>query len=285
MAGYVGNDPYQVQMLGRHLLFGAQLLDELRDRLTADLFNSTWDGPDAHEARSDWASSHAPALGVTAELLRRMSVIAFTNATEQLNASQADGVVAAPGMLHFTPHTDDLLEEFLEFIHQLHFVVDLADIGLTIGEHLVPLMHFLRPAGIAVGVLGLGLDAFALGGYIAEGDAGGTILMGLAVGLGGAAVVVGLVATAPVAIAVGVGLGIVAGAFSLAAHYEPIRDWVGDRWDDAYEFGSGLVDDVTGGIREGFDAAVETTGNVIEGVGDLASDAVDTGKKIFDAIF
>src|SRR3990172_2477558 len=77
-------------MLGRRLLFGAQLLEELRGRLTGALFYSTWDGPDADEARSEWAGSYAPALGLTAELMRRMSIVAFTNANEQIQASQGD---------------------------------------------------------------------------------------------------------------------------------------------------------------------------------------------------
>ena len=293
MTGFVGNDPHQVQMLGRHLLFGSQLLEEVRARLTGALFHSTWDGPDADEARSEWAGSLAPALGLTAELMRRMSIVAFTNATEQSEASQADhGVLGtAPpdghGVFGEAPHAGDhgLLEDFLHFMHDLHIWTDIVDVGLTIGEHSSHLLHFLRPLGTAVGVLGLGLDAFALGGYIAEGDAGGVILMGLAVGIGGAALVVGLVATAPVTIAIAAGVGIVAAGISLAAGYEPIRDWVGERWDDTYEFGTGLISDATDGLREGFDTVVETGGDLIEAGGDLASDAVEKGKEIFDAIF
>ncbi|MBB5874077.1 hypothetical protein F4553_007511 [Allocatelliglobosispora scoriae] len=307
MSGFVGNDPHQVQMLGRHLLFGAQLLEELRGRLTGALFHSTWDGPDAHEARSEWASSNAPALGLTAELMRRMSIIAFVNANEQIEASQdghgvfgeapADGhgvFGEAPadghGVFGEAPHGP--LDDFLHFMHGLHFWSDIGDIGLTLVEqsvhaldHASPLLKFLRPAGAAVGVFGLALDGFALGGYIVEGDTGGVILMGLAVGLGGAALVVGLVATAPLTIAVAAGVGIVAAGISIAASYEPVRDWVGDRWDDAWEAGTGLVEGATEGFHETFDPLIEGAGNVVEGVGNLASDALNTGRGIFNAIF
>lgn len=91
MSTYIGADPVQLDALGEHLLGRAALLDELRMRLTNQLYETGWDGPDADWARSEWDSTHAPALGSAAALFHAMSRTLFANAGQQRDASTADG--------------------------------------------------------------------------------------------------------------------------------------------------------------------------------------------------
>ncbi|MBB5874074.1 hypothetical protein F4553_007508 [Allocatelliglobosispora scoriae] len=95
MSTYVGADPVQLDALGEHLLSRAALLDELRLRLTAELFDTGWAGPDAEDARSDWDASHAPALGSAAQLFHAMSQTLFANAGAQRDASAGEVALAA----------------------------------------------------------------------------------------------------------------------------------------------------------------------------------------------
>ena len=96
MSTYVGADPVQLDALGEHLLSRAALLDELRLRLSTELFDTGWAGPDAEHARSEWDASHAPALGSAAQLFHAMSQTLFANAGQQRDASAGD-LALGPG--------------------------------------------------------------------------------------------------------------------------------------------------------------------------------------------
>lgn len=98
MAGYVGADPDRLDALGQQLLGHAQQLDELRVRLTSQLFEAGWLGQDADDSRAEWESQHAPMIGRSLALLRDMSQTLFLNAGQQRTASAADGMTP-PGFV------------------------------------------------------------------------------------------------------------------------------------------------------------------------------------------
>jgi hypothetical protein len=105
MAGYVGADPDRLDAISQQILGHAQLLDELRATLTAQLFDAGWVGDDALAAQSEWESLHATSIGQASALLRQMSDSLTHNAAQQRTASAADGTSASLGGIPPQPGT------------------------------------------------------------------------------------------------------------------------------------------------------------------------------------
>jgi hypothetical protein len=285
MSGYVGSDPHRVELLGAMLLVSAEWLEDIRSRLTGALNHSTWEGYDAHEARLDWSVAHAPAIGMTAEMLRNMSRVAYENARAQWHASEADhGVLGRLDSVTQVLGSAAPASSLLDFMNDADLFFDIAG-GIAFAAGLVVALPVIEAAGLTYGILGLPFSAFQLGAAIAEGDAGGIVLSGLsvAVGLGevvlvGAALTGAIIISAPVDAAVLLGLGVASIGLAVASNVPAIHDfvdsgvhWVGDGVSSAWDAGVGIT--------------TSAVGAVADGVGDLAGAAVDVAKDVYDFLF
>jgi len=288
--GYIGADPAALQVLGHQLFSHADWLDALGVRLSANLYDSTWVGPDAEQMWVEWEETRLPALGVVVVVLRDMGARVQEQARQQSEASSVDGATGPGpggggerrgGGGPFGDHEDEGWNWPAIISHGAH--------GISLGVDIAHAAHVPMPGWLAagakgVGVFGLAYSGFELGHYIAEGDSGGVILQGGAVVLGIAA----LVATGPVAIAV---LGIAGLGLGIAASFPGARDWVGDRWDEVWAGGSYVIDTVTDGAREILDAGEDLVGDVVDladnagdAIGGFASDALGAAGDAFGAI-
>ncbi|GIH09447.1 hypothetical protein Rhe02_75140 [Rhizocola hellebori] len=299
--GFIGSDPHRVEQLGAALLAGAELLDDVRSQLTSLLYHSTWEGRDSVEAREDWSSSSAPALGITAELLRTMSQVAYANARQQVETSLGDGsgVIGhgtGSGHGHQEGGHDGHDRGLFGLLGPLHILVDLGEIGIHVMREVPP---WLKMGGKLLGPIGLGISALDFYDYFMKGDTGGAVLSAASFIVGGIGVgltVAAAIASAPVSVPAIVLLSVAGVGLAFAAEFPSAREWVGDRWDDMMEFGGDVVEFSGGVINElatdahaAWDATAEFTGNVVEGVVDgaqnLASGAVDFGKGVYDFVF
>jgi len=286
--GYIGADPVALEALGHQLFSHAEWLDALGVRLSANLYDSTWVGPDAEQMWAEWEEVRLPALGVVVVVLRDMGARVQEQARQQTEASQADGATGPGGGGAGGGGGGSWGDDGGGGWNWLSIVstgVSVIDLGVDIADLArVPMPGWLTVAGKGLGAAGVILGGFQLGGYIADGDAGGVILQGASVVLGVAA----LAATGPVAI---VALGAAALGFGIAANFPEVREWVGNRWDEVWAGGSQVIDTVTDGAREILDAGedlvgdfVDVAGDASDAIGGFASDALGAAGDAFGAI-
>ncbi|MBT8227639.1 MAG: hypothetical protein HKP61_10830 [Dactylosporangium sp.] len=98
--GMIGADPDQLEALGRDLLHGAATVDRIRCAIGGRLHQTTWSGRDADLARAEWDHRHVAVLLRTAEDLRDRGCQLSVEASEQRQASAAEGGASsfAPSM-------------------------------------------------------------------------------------------------------------------------------------------------------------------------------------------
>jgi hypothetical protein len=102
-AGMVGADADQLDALARDIAHTADRIDGIRVEVGGRLHHTSWDGPDAQQARSDWDHRHAGALVRVAASLRERGGLLTTEAEAQRRASADDGGAAGPAALHPRP--------------------------------------------------------------------------------------------------------------------------------------------------------------------------------------
>jgi hypothetical protein len=102
-AGMVGMDTDQLDALARNIAHSADRIDAIRVTVGGRLHHTSWDGPDAHQARSDWDHRHAGALVRVAASLRERGGLLTAEAEAQRRASADDGGAAGPGALRPSP--------------------------------------------------------------------------------------------------------------------------------------------------------------------------------------
>ena len=95
-----GADADELDRLARSLAAVADSLEGTRNRVSAAVGSSPWQGRDAQRFRSEWGSAHARQLAETATALRTVSEQLSKQALEQRTASAATGAssVGAPGV-------------------------------------------------------------------------------------------------------------------------------------------------------------------------------------------
>lgn len=91
MSGLIGADPQDLNNLATAMDQGARSLDQARTQLGGFIKNVRWNGEDAFRARSNFNTKHAPQLSTAAVMLRETADRLRKQATEQENASAADG--------------------------------------------------------------------------------------------------------------------------------------------------------------------------------------------------
>lgn len=77
----------QLRTLGKKMQKGADVLNDQRTTLSSSLNSTQWIGPDAEKFRTEWDSTHAPALSNAAHALSVAGTNAARNANEQEQAS------------------------------------------------------------------------------------------------------------------------------------------------------------------------------------------------------
>lgn len=214
----------------------AQTLDQIRGRVGGVLEQLLWQGADAHTFFQEWASRFSGMIGSAAAGLHEASLCLHAQATEQRTASDGNvgfleplgGAIAlgalASGVARMSRVTvvEKELKELgiadedlkpLKYVDELGLGGPLALAGFAVDLPTF-LMYLSANPGSAETLksgVDLALSASASGLAIAE-------------GVGDAAVLAGVVASAPelgVAIA---GLGIAEGANDLASHFDPDLD-------------------------------------------------------------
>jgi hypothetical protein len=87
--GKLGNDPRQLEDLGRRLRDAADLLDHVGGTVHNRFHSTSWCGPDADDARHGWESSHRRALHDAVASLREAGHTLERNAVDQEHTSAA----------------------------------------------------------------------------------------------------------------------------------------------------------------------------------------------------
>lgn len=83
MSQFLGMNPEEVRALASQLNQKAGEIESIKSQLTSKLQGTTWVGQDANQFRSEWDSSHAPAINRVVEALRTASQTATRNASAQ----------------------------------------------------------------------------------------------------------------------------------------------------------------------------------------------------------
>jgi hypothetical protein len=91
MGQMVGADPEQLDTLGNQMSTSADRLDSIRGEISALLSHSHWDGPDADDFRNLWHHRLSALMSAAAHATRDGAHTLHTNATQQREASSADG--------------------------------------------------------------------------------------------------------------------------------------------------------------------------------------------------
>jgi hypothetical protein len=177
MGQMVGADPEQLDALGNQMSTSADRLDCIRAEISALLSHSHWDGPDADDFRNLWHHRLSGLINSAAHATRDGAHTLHTNATQQRDASSADGGVGIFAGVPFPAGglKDLIADAFLEAKEGVEPAVkwgEGAGLGAAVllkylpkGERFADLMAGLKDVhefGHGIEWLGAGLDTAGL---------------------------------------------------------------------------------------------------------------------------